>query len=76
MGLLIRRTFQVDSGVHGHPSPNNLKGEPRALLEAFRELQCDERLMPEVTVDRTETYQRQGAERSIRMITCGSDAQS
>ncbi len=64
-GLQISRLIQVCSDIS---NPKTLKREMRALLKASQELHCDELLLLNDRVDRTETFQWQGAEPRIRLM--------
>jgi uncharacterized protein len=64
-GLQISRLIQVCSDIS---NPKTLKREMRALIKASQELHCDELLLLNDCVDRTETFHWQDTERQIRMM--------
>lgn len=64
-GLQISRLIQVCSDIS---NPKTLKREMRALMKASQELHCDELLLLNDSVDRTETFRWQDAERQIRLM--------
>lgn len=64
-GLRITRLIQVCSDIS---NPKTLKREMRALIKASQELHCDELLLLNDRVNRTETFKWQEAERSIRLM--------
>lgn len=64
-GLHISRLIQVCSDIS---NPKALKREMRALLKASQELHCDELLLLNDRVDRTEKFKWQDAERPIRLM--------
>ncbi|MDP3029926.1 MAG: ATP-binding protein [Deltaproteobacteria bacterium] len=64
-GLHISRLIQVCSDIS---NPKTLKREMRALIKASQELHCDELLLLNDRVDRTETFKWQDAERPIRLM--------
>jgi hypothetical protein len=64
-GLHISRLIQVCSDIS---NPKTLKREMRALIKASQELHCDDLLLLNDRVDRTETFQWQDAERPIRLM--------
>jgi len=64
-GLQVARLIQVCSDIS---NPKTLKREMRALVKASQELHCDELLLLNDRVDRTETFTWQGAERPIRLM--------
>jgi predicted AAA+ superfamily ATPase len=67
-GLHVTRLIQVCSDI---TNPKTLKREMRALLKASQELHCDELLLLNDRVDRTETFRWQNAERPIRLMPLG-----
>jgi predicted AAA+ superfamily ATPase len=64
-GLQISRLIQVCSDIS---NPKTMKREIRALIKASQELHCDELLLLNDCVDRTETFRWQDTERQIRMM--------
>ena len=64
-GLQVSRLIQVCSDIS---NPKTLKREMRALIKASQELHCDELLLLNDCVDRTETFQWQDTERQIRLM--------
>lgn len=64
-GLQISRLIQVCSDIS---NPKTLKREMRALMKASQELHCDELLLLNDSVDRTEMFRWQDAERQIRLM--------
>ena len=64
-GLRITRLIQVCSDIS---NPKTLKREIRALIKASQELHCDELLLLNGRVNRTETFKWQDAERPIRLM--------
>ena len=64
-GLQVTRLIQVCADIS---DPKTLKREMRALIKASQELQCDDLLLLNDRVDRTETFAWQGAERPIRLM--------
>jgi len=64
-GLRITRLIQVCSDIS---NPKTLKREIRALIKASQELHCDELLLLNSRVNRTETFKWQDAERPIRLM--------
>ena len=64
-GLHVTRLIQVCSDI---TNPKTLKREMRALLKASQELHCDELLLLNDRVDRTETFRWQDAERPIQLM--------
>ena len=64
-GLHISRLIQVCSDIS---NPKTLKREIRALIKASQELHCDELLLLNDRVNRTETFKWQDAERPIRLM--------
>ena len=64
-GLHVTRLIQVCSDI---TNPKTLKREMRALIKASQELDCDELLLLNDRVDRTETFRWQDAERPIRLM--------
>ena len=64
-GLHISRLIQVCSDIS---NPKVLKREMRALIKASQELHCDELLLLNDRVDRTEKFKWQDAERPIRLM--------
>ena len=64
-GLQISRLIQVCSDIS---NPKTLKREMRALIKASQELHCDDLLLLNDCVDRTETFQWQDTERQIRLM--------
>lgn len=63
--LHISRLIQVCADIS---NPKTLKREMRALIKASQELHCDELLLLNDRVDRTETFKWQDAERPIRLM--------
>ena len=64
-GLQISRLIQVCADIS---NPKTMKREIRALIKASQELHCDELLLLNDGVDRTETFRWQDTERQIRMM--------
>jgi predicted AAA+ superfamily ATPase len=64
-GLRITQLIQVCSDIS---NPKTLKREMRALIKASQELYCDELLLLNDRVSRTETFKWQDAERPIRLM--------
>ncbi|MEI6262749.1 MAG: ATP-binding protein [Deltaproteobacteria bacterium] len=64
-GLRITRLIQVCSDIS---NPKTLKREIRALIKASQELHCDELLLLNGRVNRTETFKWQDAEHPIRLM--------
>ena len=64
-GLRITRLIQVCSDIS---DPKTLKREMRALIKASQELHCDELLLLNDRVNRTEPFKWQDAERTIRLM--------
>jgi hypothetical protein len=64
-GLQVARLIQVCSDIS---NPKTLKREMRALVKASQELHCDELLLLNNRVDRTETFTWQGVDRPIRLM--------
>lgn len=64
-GLHVTRLIQVCSDI---ANPKTLKREMRALIKASQELHCDDLLLLNDRVDRTETFRWQDAERPIRLM--------
>ena len=64
-GLRVSRLMQVCSDVS---NPQTIKREMRALVKASQELKCDDLLLLNDRVDRTETFKWQDAERQIRLM--------
>lgn len=64
-GLDVTRLIQVCSDIS---NPKALKREMRALIKASQVLHCDELLLLNDRVDRTETFRWQGVERPIRLM--------
>jgi hypothetical protein len=64
-GLNVAKLVQVCSDVS---NPKTLKREMRALIKASQELHCDELLLLNERVDRTETFRWQDVERPIRLM--------
>lgn len=64
-GLHVTRLIQVCSDI---TNPKTLKREMRALIKASQELYCDELLLLNDRVDRTETFRWQNGERPIRLM--------
>jgi hypothetical protein len=64
-GLHISQLIQVCADIS---NPKTLKREMRALIKASQELHCDELLLLNDRVNRTETIKWQDAERQVRLI--------
>ena len=64
-GPNVVRLIQVCSDI---TNPKTLKREMRALIKASQELHCDDLLLLNDRVDRTETFRWQDAERPIRLM--------
>jgi hypothetical protein len=64
-GLRVTRLIQVCADIS---DPKTLKREMRALIKASQTLQCDELLLLNDRVDRTEEFNWQGAQRAIRLM--------
>ena len=64
-GLQVKRLIQVCTDLS---NPKTLKREMRALIKASEELHCDELLILNDRVDRTDTFKWQNAERPIRLM--------
>jgi hypothetical protein len=64
-GPNVVRLIQVCSDI---TNPKTLKREMRALIKASQELHCDELLLLNDRVDRTETFRWQDVERPIRLM--------
>jgi len=64
-GLHVSRLIQVCSDIS---NPQTLKREMRALIKASQELNCNELLLINDCVDRTETFKWQDTERQIRLM--------
>src|SRR3989339_2642 len=64
-GVHVTRLIQVCSDISNQKT---LKREMRALIKASQELHCDELLLLNNRVDRTETFRWQDAERPIRLM--------
>jgi hypothetical protein len=64
-GLRVTRLIQVCADIS---DPKTLKREMRALIKASQELQCDDLLLLNDRVDRTDIFKWQDAERPIRLM--------
>lgn len=64
-GRQISKLIQVCSDVS---NPQTMKREMRALLKASQELKCDDLLLLNDRVERTETFQWQDVRRQIRLM--------
>jgi len=64
-GLQISQLIQVCSDIS---NPKTLKREMRALIKASQELNCDDLLLLNDSIDRTETFRWQDTERRIRLM--------
>lgn len=64
-GLHISQLIQVCADLS---NPKTLKREMRALIKASQELHCDELLLLNERVNRTETIKWQDAERQVQLI--------
>lgn len=64
-GLRVTRLIQVCADLS---DPKTLKREMRALIKASQELQCDDLLLLNDRVDRTDIFKWQDAERPIRLM--------
>ncbi|MFH1974998.1 MAG: ATP-binding protein [Pseudomonadota bacterium] len=64
-GLHISQLIQVCTDIS---NPKTLKREMRALIKASQELHCDELLLLNDRINRTETIKWQDAERQVRLI--------
>jgi predicted AAA+ superfamily ATPase len=64
-GLRITRLIQVCSDIS---NPKTLKREMRALIKSSQALHCDELLLLNDRIDRTEMFKWQDAERPIRLM--------
>ena len=63
-GLRVTRLIQVCTDI---ADPKTLKREMRALIKASQELHCEDLLILNDRVDRTDTFKWQDAERPIRL---------
>ena len=64
-GLHISQLIQVSTDIS---NPKTLQREMRALVKASQELHCDELLLLNDSISRTETIKWQDAERQVRLI--------
>jgi len=64
-GLHVTRLIQVCSDI---TNPKALKREMRALIKASQELHCDDLLLLNDRMDRTDIFKWQDAERPIRLM--------
>jgi hypothetical protein len=64
-GLHISQLIQVSADIS---NPKTLKREIRALIKASQALHCDELLLLNDSISRTDTIKWQDAERQVRLI--------
>jgi predicted AAA+ superfamily ATPase len=64
-GLQVTRLIQVCTDIS---NPKTLRREMRALIKASQELHCEDLLLLNDRVDRTDTFKWQDAERPIRLL--------
>jgi len=64
-GLHVRSLIQVSTDIS---NPKTLKREMRSLIKASQELKCDDLLLLNDRIERTEIFKWQDVERSIRLI--------